>query len=109
MKKIKGTDQEQIVKYNNSRYDVRLIVSRKFFVVEIIKTPSECFSFLKHQFPTQTTLHCLHHQELELHLVIMQGNAPLFVVIALVNFGYFIPFLERNNFAKAIDKQFDKR
>ena len=109
MKKIKGTDQEQIVKYNNSRYDVRLIVSRKFFVVEIIKTPSECFSFLKHQFPTQTTLHSFHHQELELHLVIMQRYSPLFVMIAFVKFGYFIPFLERNNFAKAIDKQFDKR
>src|SRR5699024_4776192 len=61
--------------------DIIFSVLCHFIKVKIIKAGPENLPLLYHHIPVQTALHHFHHQKLELLLIIVKRNAPLFIVI----------------------------
>ena len=61
--------------------DIRRIEAGHLFRVEPFKCPSEILPLPKYGEPAQTGLEALQDQHFENSLIIVQGNAPLFIMI----------------------------
>ena len=61
---------------------VPIPVSSHLIIVKPVKTLPEDFPFLYHHVPVQAALHDLHHEKFKLPVIVMEGDAPLLIVVS---------------------------